>query len=331
MPLPTTLAGRSQSAYYLAYDSFTRADAGSLGNTEPVGPLGGAVVRAWQTGAGSTWAISSNEAVNTPTEGADLVTNGNFANWTGDNPNNWVVPAEDANNYVTQNPAGECQIMSNGGSIYISQAVFTIGTWYAVRLDCTARVSGALRVIDGSGNSAISSVGSVASYVGTFRATHANLIVNRVAACNVTIDNVTAKALTLNTLFSSVEIGTANTDVQAEIDTLVTDTRAGLVLNLDSVAAPANFVIAYHDGTNAKLIKCVGGTYTSVISAATAYGAGQIIRVVKSGTSYSLYYNGVQVGITSTISDAGIVSNTRHGLFSTYSGNQLDNFQCVRV
>ena len=99
-----------------------------------------------------------------------------------------------------------------------------------------------------------------------------------------------------------------------------------MVLNLDDAATPANFLVAYHDGTNATLLKCVAGTYTSVITAVAAYAANKTMRVVKDGTSVSLFYNGAKVGTTQTVSDAGIISNTLHGLFSTYASNILDNF-----
>ena len=77
--------------------------------------------------------------------------------------------------------------------------------------------------------------------------------------------------------------------------------------------------------TIAQLVRCVAGVYTDIISASVTYAAGATLRVIKDGTSYSLYYNNIQVGTTQTISDAGIVDNTIHGLFSTYSGNTLDN------
>ena len=111
-----------------------------------------------------------------------------------------------------------------------------------------------------------------------------------------------------------------------ELDTILEGTQAGLVLNLDDASSPANFVLAYHNGSYANLVKCVAGTYTSVISASATYAAGANLVVTKEGTSYTLYYNNAKIGATSTISDAGIVDNTLHGLFSTYSANQLDNF-----
>jgi len=74
------------------------------------------------------------------------------------------------------------------------------------------------------------------------------------------------------------------------------------------------------------LEKNVAGTYTTVQSTAVTYSAGATLRVIKDGTKYRVYYNNALVGTEQTISDAGIISNTKHGLFSTYSGNTFDNF-----
>jgi hypothetical protein len=54
--------------------------------------------------------------------------------------------------------------------------------------------------------------------------------------------------------------------------------------------------------------------------------ANATIRVIKDGTEYRLFYNNVAIGSAGTISDSAIINNTLHGLFSTYSGNTLDNF-----
>jgi len=108
-------------------------------------------------------------------------------------------------------------------------------------------------------------------------------------------------------------------------------TQAGLVTNLDDEAAPANFLIAKHDGLNASLLKCVAGTYTILIAAAAAYGAGRVLRLhtYRNGANLMarLYYNDVMIGVEQTIADAGIIDNQIHGMLSTYEGNRLDNFQ----
>ncbi|KKQ91619.1 MAG: hypothetical protein UT17_C0005G0057, partial [Candidatus Woesebacteria bacterium GW2011_GWB1_39_10] len=72
-------------------------------------------------------------------------------------------------------------------------------------------------------------------------------------------------------------------------------------------------------------------TWTNVQAATTVtYSAGAVLRVITYTSSGSLkvrvYYNNVMIGSEQTVSDAGIISNTKHGLFSTYSGNTFDNF-----
>ena len=103
-----------------------------------------------------------------------------------------------------------------------------------------------------------------------------------------------------------------------------------MVTNLDDAATPANFLIAYHDTTNANLVKCVGGVYTSLISAAAAYAGSATIRLITyrvgADLMARLYYNNAFIGAEQTVSDAGIIDNTIHGLFSTYVSNTMDNF-----
>ena len=104
--------------------------------------------------------------------------------------------------------------------------------------------------------------------------------------------------------------------------------QGGLVINLDSISTPANFVIAYLDGTNAKLDKCVAGTYTNVISGAVTFGATKNLKLVKSGNNYSLYYgtpgSETQVGTTQAITS---MNGTIHGLFVTNNTPKFDTYQ----
>jgi len=103
--------------------------------------------------------------------------------------------------------------------------------------------------------------------------------------------------------------------------------QAGVVVCLDSAVTPANFLIAYLDGAGNMVVdKCVAGTYTNLISAAVTYSAGKEIKLVKDGTTVRAFYNDLAVGTVQTVSDAGIISNTKHGLFSTFVSNTFDNF-----
>lgn len=74
------------------------------------------------------------------------------------------------------------------------------------------------------------------------------------------------------------------------------------------------------------LYKVVNGISTSLISASATFVSGAALRLVKSGTSVSVYYNGAQIGTTQTVSDAEIVTNTKHGVFVTDPLAPIDNF-----
>lgn len=318
----------------LAYDTFTRGD-GAIGSSEVGSPDGVAgyyaSALAWTGGA-----ISTNKNVITPSVGSDIVVNGNFSSWTGDNPDSWsLVGTEDASNYVTQaGPTGQARIVSNGTAIGISQdSILTSGTFYQVTGDVKTVTSGAFNFYLGSHlkYSGFSSTG-VKTYTG--KATSTVFQLNRTAAEDITIDDLAVKPITMSSTFSSVS--TSDSDVIADANiTYTAGTQAGLVLNLDSTSSPANYVIAYIDNQNladvtqaiVTLDKVVGGVNTNVqVATAVTYSPGATLRVIKDGTKYRVYYNNALVGSEQTISDAGIISNTKHGLFSTYAGNSFDNF-----
>lgn len=140
------------------------------------------------------------------------------------------------------------------------------------------------------------------------------------------VDDVSLKALTLSSLISAKLYAHADIDISAAV-TRTAGTQAGIAGRVDDPANPANFLIAYLDGAgNVKVDKCVAGTYTNVISGAVTYGASKLLRLRCSGTSVSVFYDGTQVGTTQTVSDAGIVNNLYHGLFSTYASNSFASY-----
>lgn len=83
-----------------------------------------------------------------------------------------------------------------------------------------------------------------------------------------------------------------------------------------------NYLIAYLDGTNAKLDKVVAGVTTNLISAAVTYGANFVLRLMLDGTTAGLFYNQLYVGWTTV--PAGDSPN--HGLYTTHTGATFDNF-----
>lgn len=296
----------------VAYDTFTRSN-GSIGNTEATGPEGQASpVLSWVSSAGS---IISNKAAITPTLGSNLVTNGGFSadtNWT--KGTNWTIGAG---------------VATNAGSLsYIYQviAAMTAGKWYEISVDVTSITGGFFYTSAFNlGGQSSQNYNSVGTWKSTHKAISTIAGIAYSPGTNGSIDNVTVKELALSSLFSSVSTSTPDVLSTVNID-IAEGTHAGIVLNLDSTSSPANFVIAYFERNNIKLEKCVGGVYTTLISSATVYATSVKLTVVKYGTKYRLYNNDVLVGTEQTVSDAGIISNTKHGLFSTSSFNRFDNF-----
>lgn len=115
----------------------------------------------------------------------------------------------------------------------------------------------------------------------------------------------------------------------SKTDTIVTAkvTRSGGVAGVLAAYVDANnHVRAVHNGTNAQLIKRVSGSDTNVISAAATYSAAAEIRVIREETAYRLYYNNALIGSQQTISDAVFNGVTAQGLYTTDTGNTLDDF-----
>lgn len=87
----------------------------------------------------------------------------------------------------------------------------------------------------------------------------------------------------------------------------------------------ANYIYVVHNGTNLLLVKRLAGVETTVQTTAVAIGAGAL-RVICDGTSFDLFLNGAKVGTTQTITDLPLQTSTQHGLYSTNTGNSINNF-----
>ncbi len=326
LPAPLTSDGFGTAGALATSDGLGHAE----GIAGGIGSGGGG-----KTWTGATWTAAAGKASNTPGTGAELVVNGDME--TGDPPTGWVA-------YGTCTLSSDA-VVYNSGSKSILVSVTGTGTLCGIVRSVTIsfpgwhEISCYVRGVDVSASTfylnfgidlaaaAVSNGSWVKLSAIKYLTSNGNINLYLYGSDNSgnswNIDDVSVLPLTLSTLFSSTTHSTA--DVLATVAvTLTAGTQAGLVVNLDSAGTPANFVIAYHDGTNCKLEKCVAGVYTTVITAAATYSAGAELRVIKDGTAYRLYYNNALVG-TGTISDAGIVSNLSHGLFSTYSANTLDN------
>jgi hypothetical protein len=322
----------------VAYDTFTDSN-GPLGDTDTTGPSAESCPSlAW---TGSTYAITSNKAGNAPTLGSDASNNGSAeGGFSAGLASGWgKINTPTVNDETT---------IIHGGAHSQGVAAVTAGhgvtnfpslvpeTWYDVHAwvyKAGADGSAAISLTNNfpSGNRIqTANTEAFVDFLATGRYGGAGQGVyirqNTGTAATFYVDDITFKPITHATLFATVPTSTAdNYSAQAEV-TLTAGTQAGIVVNLDSAATPANYIIAYHDGANVRMDKVVANVTTNLINTAATYSAGAQLKITRVGNTYKLIYNGTQRGTDQSISDAGIVSNTIHGLFSTYSANTFDNF-----
>lgn len=320
----------------LLNDTFTRIN-GNLTASETTGADGQAVLSRTYVGS-NTFQISGNQVVNTPaTFGAELLTDGDMelagvANW----PDYSTPPTTKAKlGGAARSGVQGLQIISNlANEGAQQQVVSSVGTWLKVVGWGNGVGTGTGRIsvtnLSCTGDAVIANgVWTQSEHAGYVRVANPTIqLWITTAARQVYYDDCSIKALTLTELIQSVNCGVP--DVIADVSvTMANNCDTGLILKLDSQASPANFILALltNGGNTCTLHKCVAGTYTQLISTAVTYSAGAILRVILDGSAVRLYYNGVQVGTTQTVSDGGIINNVLHGIFSTDAGNVLDNLR----
>lgn len=251
-----------------------------------------------------------------PVAGADVVLKGTF-----DNAADWATGAGASigSGIVAFDGTQSASSAYRGG-------VLTVGVWYHSVFDLLTRTAGTFGIGLGANFTVIYAAPQTAAIIAGRCRTNQTITLYAENNAAGTCDNLLAYPLTLSSLLSARTYASADCDLSAAI-TRTAGTQAGLCARLDSSTSPANFIIAYLDGAgNVKVDKCVAGVYTNVISGAVTYGSTKILRLVCSGNNVSAYYDGTQVGSTVTVSDAGIVSNTRHGKFSTYASNTFAGY-----
>jgi len=300
----------------------------------------------WVEPGSSAWAISTGEATNTPPGGGELLTDGDMED---DPATNWTAQNDAVlNNFAEERTGGagaqslEVEKGAGGGTSpravqetgVVANGLWIVLTGYRRNIDADAA---RFNIYDGAVGSAVG-----ASETGTSWAFNAltqasintgaplaGLYVDASGADGTSglFDDVSTQQLSVVDCIAAYDYGAANVQVSVDL-TIPYDTHAGLILNLDSTSNPQNYVLVTHNGTtgdDVEVWKCVGGTLSRVSTTAASYSAGATLRARRDGNSVWVYYNDAYI-TKATISDAGIVSGTIHGMFSTYVANTLDNF-----
>lgn len=182
---------------------------------------------------------------------------------------------------------------------------FNIGSM-ALASDSFNRADGVLGSTDGAGH-AEANGGSGKAWV------------DQLGTWGIATNKAAASALSGGKAMALVDIGTRDLILACSV------TRSAGVVGIVLRWTDANnYLIAYHDGTNAKLDEVVAGTPTTRITAAATYNAGSEIRVRANGAQYILYYNDLYVGNYG--SGSALLTGTKCGMYTTDTGATFDNF-----
>jgi hypothetical protein len=324
-----------QAAYgdCIAYDTFTRDD-GSIGSTEATGPNSETCPQyAWTGGA-----ISGTTSTITPTQENTL--------WDAEASTfesgiyHWLYYGTN----TVENDSNSLKVTyvdnANGSYIFLKDASdlssnLTIGKWYLLNYQSKVNEGSLINIsIDGNNPLIAETQTNFTSHNLIFRATSATNNTIRTAGMNageiIWLDNLSLNPLTFSTLFSSINTNSVD-GTYSVATTLNPGTQAGLALCLNE-SSPTSGILVNQNGTNLKVSKFTStSTWTVLIDLAASYTDGGIVKAnltTASGHIYlTAYYNNVQIGTQQDITDSAIINNCIYsGVFSTYSGNSLDNF-----
>ena len=109
--------------------------------------------------------------------GTELITNGDFSAWTGDNPDNWTVTENNVETFVEED-SGKCRLRSTDGTtvgIYQS-GILEVGKPYQVSFDIVSVTSGSLKLgTDNAASNIASGLTAIQTHTFNFVATQSTI------------------------------------------------------------------------------------------------------------------------------------------------------------
>lgn len=284
-----------------------------------------------------TWGVT---VAITPTLGSELVVNPTFEG-TYESEGTTLSVAPNWNNFLCDDGSDvlaesatahggsksqSCNVNAADEGVWTPTQILSAAGWY--QLEAWVKLtSGAVYVRDGGGDVFIST-NTTGSWVnlkttGRVNASRPFIVASSGGGANWLTDDASAKAITFASMRTLAGTADQLSGVYTCKPTVTNGTQAGMLLGY---ADDNNFVMAIVDlGSNAadsvRLYKMLSGVWTAVANGSITYSAGTELSVVVSGTSFSLYYGGVQKDTTKTIS-TGTLGLGMYG-FNAYNGNQV--------
>lgn len=281
------------------------------------------------------WSEVGGNVLNDQIElGIELLDNGDFADWTDNDPDDWGVTGEvDADPEISEVGAGQGHggggngavnfFSTASGNARLSQGVLSLDEWHEIATLISFRSSGTIRVRD-LNDGIVGVYTSTGSKLLTGRSAGGAIRIRLLVAGDMTIDNISAKIITFTSIINTLKSQFGLSDgffIDVHINAVTADTQVGVIWNYDG---SNNFGMAYMDGTDLIVDKNVAGTYSNLASVAQAVTPDQILRIENPAGSnvLSIKYNGVEKA-TPTIADASVIGNTGIALFSTEANNKI--------
>lgn len=298
---------------------------------------------------GPTWTIASGKAINTPTEGAEKLTDPGLEAWTSatnlTSYTETIAGTSTVNQDTVEMHGGancaRLDISAANDNAHIQQAPsvalhdwLIFRSWVKASTTSKTHQTNLVNQYPENSNAQVSPT-TYAQFVHTAVVRQSAGWFARIGrttgtSASLYFDDLSLKKLTTADLPATLNAGVADVTVKGNWTT-PQGVVVGVIMNLDSVSNPQNYVLLIINGhlQYLQLLKCVAGTVTQVVLPTITYVAGASVELRKTGTTYKCFYNGVQAGVDQTISDVGIISNTIHGLISTHSSGQCSFFSAA--
>jgi lysophospholipase L1-like esterase len=281
---------------------------------------------------GSTWTVGQNAVSNTPALGPDIVTNGDME-LNGSWSSTGSPTANERSNERAHGGAYSRKIVGNSGSGAVQHDIGAADNWYLAQLHLYAAAGGGRLTLGGLASGAVTAASwTLREVAGRLAAAAGFQFSASSDGSTFYADDASVRRLITSSLIASVsEVVPDNVIVSVLPGAYAgTNLPCGIVASLDSAVSPANFLLAYTDGSSGLVLeKVVAGAYTGLISAAAAApGAYKRLAVYRRGSNISLWCGGTQIGATQSVED--VPAAPCHGIFSTHAGNHLAELAITR-
>jgi len=123
-------------------------------------------------------------------------------------------------------------------------------------------------------------------------------------------------------VFALQSCGISNVTISVTVRALAE--AAGIYARCDSATNPTISFQMFQAGSSVVILESLPEGSSLLAEYVSEYVANDVLKLVLSGTSWQAYKNDILLGSGTTV----IVDGTIHGMFSSISGDKLDNWTC---